>query len=140
MYLDNSVCVNKSVGVEMSPKRHEIAVDALRRLGQSVPPAATGIKFVNANALEADFSDATHLFLSSLCFPAAVVESLSIRLLTQAPELRAVAALSELDALEAAGWAKSSLDVQMSWGSAWVRVFKRPSGARGAGVGGDSNL
>lgn len=125
IYLDNAGLVQKSVGVELSAARHDIASDALRRLRQSMPRTSTGIEFIHANALEADLTDATHVYLSSLCFPESVVEAISMRLLTEAPQLRAVAALSDLESLDAAGWTRSTLQVQMSWGSGWVRMYQR---------------
>lgn len=126
IYLDNAGggCMTKSVGVELSAARHGIAADALRRLRRSVP-IASGIEFVHANALEADLREATHLYLSSLCFSESVLIAVCTRLLTEAPQLLAVAALSDLEPLSAAGWARTSLEVQMSWGSAWVRLYKR---------------
>ena len=55
--------------------------------------------FINCNALAANFSDATHLYISSLCFPDHVITSLA-SLLLDVPNLCVVAALSELHVLQ----------------------------------------
>lgn len=126
MFLDNPF-VRKAVGVELSAQRHAIAEGAVRRLAASLDEALN-IHYIHGNALKADLSDATHIFISSLCFPAAVVDGLSARIarsdpFNSAPNVRVVASLSALHVLEQAGWERRAREVQMSWGSATVYTY-----------------
>lgn len=87
------------------------------------------LQLVHSNLLEYDYSDATHVFASSIFFPADVLEEMSHQLhrnATQYGKLKVVAALSDLDVLEAGSpcmWEKQTQRLQMSWGGAYVRLY-----------------
>ena len=130
MFLDQpAVC--RAVGVELSAARHGAAAEAAAQLSSSLPEAAGRVSFVHGNALTADTSDATHIFVSSLCFPAHVTEGIAERVLRscssgESRHLRVVAALSVLEGLERAAWPRRVEHIQTSWGSARVFMYSRP--------------
>jgi hypothetical protein len=80
--------------------------------------------------LEADISNATHLYLSSLCFPDFVKTEISNRIVSlsyNSSKLPIVMALSDLFPVETSKlWTKEMLNVQMTWGPSRVRIY-RPS-------------
>lgn len=125
--LDNGNAMKKSVGVELSKGRHDTAMTALSRIKQQsdVPIDLSGIEFVHADALKYDFTDATHIFISSLCFPRSVLESLQ-DILVHIEGLTVVAALNRLDSLESStNWIRSDASVQMTWGPGSAKIYKR---------------
>jgi len=130
MFLDQPA-VSRAVGVELSAARHSAAASAASRLASSLPEAAGGIRFVHGNALTADTSDATHIFVASLCFPADVTAGIAGRIVRscsngEARHLRVVAALSVLEDVERAQWPRRVEQIQTSWGSARVFLYSRP--------------
>jgi len=87
------------------------------------------VEFVNSNILEYDYSDATHVFASSIFFPSHVSKEMSRRLHQNAIQhgtLKVVAALSDLELLEQGTpcfWEKRTQRLQMSWGGCFVRLY-----------------
>ena len=129
VFLDHCF-VRKAVGVELSAARHAAASDSLFQLSTSLGEGSDSIHFLNADALAADISDATHIFISSLCFPAALSDDLANRILHEvataaAPRIRVVAALTVLKRLELSGWERSDKEIQVSWGIARVYFYFR---------------
>jgi len=151
---------DRIVGIEMCDRRHAIATESWRAVRTSldanpVPeeeehgaphrsqPERPAVSFINGDILETDFSDATHLFLSSLCFPTEVTRRISEILLANVARddgtggggsggrLRVVAALSDLPLLEREGgvvsggrWIKTTREIQMTWGGSRVRTYR----------------
>ena len=126
MVLDNPVAISKSVGVELSKERHDVASSALSRMRSSEYKSdlLSKVELANADALEYDFSDATHIFISSLCFPRQVLEELQDIVLTL-DDVRVVAALNRLDKLESSGWEVKDVPVQMTWGSGSAKIYRK---------------
>ena len=166
---NDRVQLQKIVGVELSPARHEMAVDSWNKLqeiffpkdtknvpyredeGENLytkeraklltklhaisseqPPKSlitSKLEFVHSNLLEYDYSDATHVFASSIFFPVNVLEEMSHQLhrnASQFGKLKVVAALSDLEVLEQGApcmWEKHTQRLQMSWGGANVRLY-----------------
>lgn len=55
------------------------------------------VRFIHGDALDVDFSEVTHVFMSSLCFPEDVLKEIQSKLLRHAPKLQVVASLNRLD-------------------------------------------
>ena len=127
MVLDNPIAINKSVGVELSKERHDVASSVLSRLRSSEYKSdlLSKVELSNADALEYDFSDATHIYISSLCFPRQVLEELQNIILTL-DNVRVVAALNRLDKLESSSdWVVRTVHVQMTWGSGSAKIYRK---------------
>jgi hypothetical protein len=119
MVLDNPVAINKSVGVELSKERHDIAASALSRIRSSdySSELLSKVELANADALKYNFSDATHIFISSLCFPRQVLEGMQ-DIILDLGDIRVVAALNRLDKLELSSeWEVRDASLQMTWGA-----------------------
>jgi len=135
MILEN--VATTSVGIELSTLRHSLALQKWQALQQNslfhhggqVDP--NRIQFVNKNILEADFSKATHIFLSSLCFPEKTIDEIAeviARNRRQYKKLQTVIALSKLKSLEdennGAYWKRSFAFIQMTWGMNTAIVYE----------------
>lgn len=93
------------------------------------------LELIHGNLMDYDFSDATHIFASSIFFPPVVLETMCHKIneyAKQFQKLQVIAALSDLELLEendsSCGyclWEKHVQRLQMSWGGANVRVYKR---------------
>ncbi len=124
-FFDQPYRMQKSVGVELALDRHEIAIQALNCIHHdddyslSIP-----IQYFHGDILELDWSDASHVFVSSLCFPKHILESLQIKLV-QIQSLQVVAALNRLDRLCQEGWIESEAPIQMSWGPGIAKMYRR---------------
>jgi hypothetical protein len=111
-------CAILSTGIELSPSRHEAAILAkealeehlrkrqqepgqrrllhpyrLDRLLSQLPPFSSCIEFIHDDMLQSDLSSATHVYVSSLCFPLSLMHALELKLVTEAPCLQCVATL-----------------------------------------------
>jgi len=138
MYLDG--VVQKAVGVELSKERHLIATDDWSKLTSSLADAGgdnelfdvdpRAVLHIHGDATAVDLSDATHIFISSLCFPERVLGSLQDTILAVASldvsRILVVAAMSDLWELEREGWVRTVRYIQMTWGSGLVRIYTRP--------------
>jgi hypothetical protein len=145
MFLEKVVTASK--GIELSKPRHRIACkaweNAQKNMGLGYKDIsylshqedgerveAPRVKFLNQDVLDADFSDATHIFVSSLCFPAELTEDLSKIIIDnyhKYGKLQLVAALSDLPLMETAEnrkyWKKAFELIQMTWGLSTVRTY-----------------
>ena len=123
----------KVVGIELSQSRHEMAVQAWDSVLAAIQNHSSmnshkesTVEFRHQDLLDADFSDATHIYTCSLCFPAAVVTRLSQRILAIGASLQTVAALSDLWLVEETGnWNKNVHEIQTTWGRGRLRVYQR---------------
>jgi len=104
-----SVC--RSVGIELSPTRHEIAmrrmnklvvsgtVDRIRELAYKSWGWETGscsssvIDLIEGDLFELDITKATHMYLSSLCFSESMLERIVDKIETEGFSLQIVASL-----------------------------------------------
>ena len=131
MVLDNPAAINKSVGVELSKERHDVASSALSRIRVSdySSELLSKVELSNADALKSDFSDATHIYISSLCFPRSVLEALQDIIFTL-DGVRVVAALNRLDKLEVSSEWDEGQDVplQMTWGAGSAKIYRKRTG------------
>jgi hypothetical protein len=146
MYFDQSKRIRKAVGVELALDRHEIARQALADIHSMEQPLnkknecmpnsenlndedttlSLPIVVLHGDALQVDWSDATHVFMSSLCFPDHVLESLQ-RVALTLPNLQVVAALNRLDVVRRHNdsWEEQEVHIQMSWGPGVAKVYRR---------------
>lgn len=137
-FINMGISIQKIVGIEIMTIRHENAVRSWKRLladeevrtlpkDNQLPQDI--VEFRNENILESDLSDATHLFLSSLCFPLDVMEELQFNILSKSPKIQVVAALTSLPILQKEGGfsLKKELEVSMTWGYAIIRFYVPPS-------------
>lgn len=145
---------DRAVGVELDIARHfaakraweEAVASLLVAKAKHIPnynnntsTTAAAVAFRNEDLLETDLSDATHIFVSSLCFPpATLLEPLAARFAdlvvapssspsSSPPALQVVATLSDLPRLDRdvpQRWRKSEREIQVSWGRARVRVYR----------------
>ena len=116
-------CLASAVGVELSPTRHTAAERAWAALaaGSSTRCRAKGApEFRLESMLDADLSQATHIYVASLCMPDGVLDALWSRLQESAPKLQVLATLYPMR--KAAGrpleaWREPTRTVQvdMSW-------------------------
>ncbi|CAK9116465.1 unnamed protein product [Durusdinium trenchii] len=107
--------VHRALGVELSATRAKRALEAwealllsdeafeLRQMAlnlagdnDATPNPAEEVKLLHGDLLDADLSDVTHAYVSSLCFPESLIFDVSLKL-KQAPRLRAVASLQPLN-------------------------------------------
>jgi hypothetical protein len=127
MIFDNPATIHKSVGVELSKERHDVASSALSRIRSSEykTDLLRKVELANADALEYNFSDATHIFISSLCFPRQVLEELQDIILTL-DDVLVVAALNRLDRLESSSaWEVRDVPFQMTWGAGLGKIYRK---------------
>jgi hypothetical protein len=101
--------IQRSVGVELAPSRHESAVKAWEGLVQSGladelrsnhPDAATNdgdasLKLIAGDLFHADVSEATHIYVSSLCFTDDMMRRLEEKLTCSSLKVESVASLRE---------------------------------------------
>lgn len=142
VFLENVTTL--AVGVELSENRHLLAETKWESMSQSAQEeficrrlqrdqymGRPRVQFQNLDILDADFSDATHLYVSSLCFPPEVTEKVSQIIADnrqQYAKLRVVVALSKLPALEndenRPHWKKHLELIQMTWGYSTAKVYR----------------
>jgi len=103
--------IRKALGVELAPSRHATAVDAWNRIVQSRPKMSfrADIKFLNDDMFATDLSEATHVYVASLCFTDTMMDLLVDKLRT-ASNLICIATLKELP-----GWKHKIEYAEMSW-------------------------
>eukprot|EP00434_Breviolum_minutum_P008394 symbB.v1.2.007407.t2/scaffold452.1/size203995/20 len=105
--------VKRALGVELSTTRAKHAWEAweslllndeafeLRQMALSLagedeaPNPAEEVQLLKGDLLDVDISEATHVYVSSLCFPESLIFDVSMKL-KEAPQLRAVASLQPL--------------------------------------------
>ena len=157
------------IGIELSSTRHEQALSIWQRLlhdleeesssmnnfqGISHWPSGINqarksmhllkphqVQFQNQDMLHANITNATHVYLSSLCLPSIVLLDIQMILLDNFityGRLQAVVSLNDLQLFENVNttergkdyhnqskveWKKEIHFVQMSWGSAQIRIY-----------------
>ena len=112
-YLELQSRIKKSIGVEMVPSRHEIAIQtwqkilAIRNIDglpevehtmvgkKSDERDKCGVEFHEGDLFEIDVTEATHIFVSSLCFTYAMMIDLASKLQSEASQLKCVATLQK---------------------------------------------
>ena len=85
--------VSHVVGVEVNGCRARTAALSLRRWPRG------GLSFVHGDVRNVGFPDATHLYLTSQCWPTALLRAIFGRLARRAPQLRCIVDVGSLDAL-----------------------------------------
>ena len=138
-----------SIGVELSEARHALALEiwdsmqtnehfeskditfTINSIQDGTCVKLPRVQFQNKNVLDADFTNATHIFFSSLCFPEDVVEKTGeiIRENRQKyGKIEVVVALSNIRSLEGpenrVHWKKSFDTILMTWGYSTARIYK----------------
>jgi len=136
--------VGSAVGIELSPERAAIAREAWRaclssdaasrlraaaealeamwwrnwtKQGSVVAGAARpeqGVQLLEGDLFDLDVSQATHMYVASLCFDTAMLQRVAAKLSSEARSLEVIASLRRLpDGLP--GFVERSLQVQTSW-------------------------
>ncbi len=95
--------VERAVGIELSKFRHQAAVRSIERLIQELPvqdqtKINQRLHVQQSDLCEYDSSDATHVYISSLCFPTEMMHQLEVKL-TKHSQLRCVASLRKFPTL-----------------------------------------
>lgn len=87
------------------------------------------VRLLQGDLLSANVGEATHVYLSSLCFDDHMMEQIVQKLKTEASCLQSIASLRALPGSRVAGFRyKGSVDVEMSWTGApgtRVRIYER---------------
>jgi hypothetical protein len=108
--------LSKAFGIELSPSRHECALNAWGKVQREETvereQSKSVVKWMVGDLFQADLSEATHIYVSSLCFTSEMIRKLELKLLRGAPKLRCVASLTKFG--ENMGNPKVSY-IQMSW-------------------------
>lgn len=87
--------VKKSVGIELSGTRYELAVKALKATAENdLFDPNREAKFLNENIITADFSDATIVFTCSTCYSEELMEKIAEKLIKLKPGTK-IASLKE---------------------------------------------
>lgn len=87
--------IKKSVGIELSGTRYELAVKALKATAESnLFDPHREAKFLNENIITADFSDATIVFTCSTCYSEELMEKIAEKLMKLKPGTK-IASLKE---------------------------------------------
>lgn len=119
----------RAVGIELAPTRHAAAVRSWRsvvaespelwQLGRSpLLQEEGGPEFRLGSMLETDLGDATHVYVSSVCFGKELMEALWSRLATSAPALKTVATLKRFPAPAVEAKLSHTARVEMTWSRA----------------------
>ena len=109
--------IRQAVGIELSPSRYRTAVAAWNTILKHEPSLLNDgrrLSLVQGDLFQQDLSNATHIFVSSLCFTEEMMEKLAIKLKGNheyLPKLRCVATLKELPNFKYSRVEK----VEMSW-------------------------
>ena len=99
--------VSKSLGIELAPLRHQHALtawDQIKSKADSIRKdmscqnggiiySPSTVEFVHADFLEADLTEVTHMYISSLCFTEDMMYEIAAKLEHGAPNLQCVATL-----------------------------------------------
>jgi hypothetical protein len=107
--------LTSAIGVELSPTRHQTAMRAWNKVQQQLSNEHNSnfrsIEFVEGDIFLADISKATHIFVSSLCFTAEMIQRLESKIQEEATSLWCVASLAKLE-----NFGKPSIRyIEMSW-------------------------
>lgn len=99
------------------------------------------IELVHGDVLDVDLGLATHVFVSSLCFPDSTLEGVQTMIHDAAPNVKVVAALNRLDVLSSSpAWSDGrDVPIQMSWGPGLATVYFRHDDGDGNGSSDDDD-
>lgn len=108
--------VKKCYGIELFPGLHQAALQQQQRLRQLSPYAADAqnIYFFNANVLDADFSDATLIFINATAFIGETWDVLNQRLGAMTTAVTVITTSKKLS--HPLFSVINTVRVQMSWG------------------------
>ena len=99
--------LQRAVGVELVPARHDAAVrawnsikakasDARATLGKQYSHCKeANVKFIQGDLFEVSVTDATHIYIASLCFSNEMMQRLADKLAKESSELKCVATLKK---------------------------------------------
>merc|ERR1712039_390676 len=93
------------------------------------PLVAEGVRFINGDLFAVDISEATHIYVASLCFSDSMLLRLAAKLASEAKNVRYVASLRQFPG-GLAGFDKPRfLEAEMSWtaprgGGSSVHVYR----------------
>lgn len=117
-FLELNGKIERSIGVELAPSRHAAAVrartklmDELKSSDDTLVHLSPPYELYEEDLFSADVSNATHVYVSSLCFTHQMMERLETKLRTQAVKLEVVASLQMFPSATVSGTSY----VQMSW-------------------------
>ncbi len=108
--------VKKSCGIELFSELHQCALRQQQRLQQlpAYSAAVDNIHFINANFLQVDFSDATHIFINATAFIGETWGALNQRLDAMTTATTVITTTKKLSS--ASFFVIKTVMVQMSWG------------------------
>ncbi|KAK3287081.1 hypothetical protein CYMTET_5393 [Cymbomonas tetramitiformis] len=136
--LENAGLV-RSVGIELNQARHQRGVSALESLETSGEVAFLMSEFERqqtpelelkwGDLFESDLAGVTHVYIASLCFSSDILERLG-GFLDRQSTVQVVASIRRIPTLHKDGNTKSwsepePFPISMSWGGAWIHVYKR---------------
>ena len=111
--------LSRATGIELSPSRHRAALRAWNKVQkhdpsrhQSILTSSVEVEFIEGDLLQADISNVTHIFVSSLCFTNEMIGMLEVKLIKEAPKLECVASLKKFPNM---GYPNSVHYLEMSW-------------------------
>jgi Histone methylation protein DOT1 len=145
MFLEKVASV--SIGIELSKRRHDLAVKSWNAVQEALclfradvickilrddqVVEQERVQLWNRDIMDTDFSTATHIYISSLCFPkvlAGHASQLIMETYQKYRKLKVVASLSDLEPFETDEmrflWKKTHELLHMTWGFSTVRVYK----------------
>lgn len=117
--------LRRAVGIELSPARHAAAIRSWE--GLLLSGTANTVRAMGGDQLEAsvellqgdlfrlDVSEATHIYVASLCFSDEMIHVLADKLAAEASNLRCVATLQPFPPTDAFGSNPRMEFVEMSW-------------------------
>ena len=145
MFLEKVTSI--SIGVELSKTRHTLAVNTwnavqeasglfradlvCKILHDDQVVEQERVQLWNGDIMDTDLSDATHIYMSSLCFPKELADHAAHHIMEvyqRHRKLKVVVALSDLKPFETTEmrplWKKSYELIQTTWGFSTARVYK----------------
>jgi Histone methylation protein DOT1 len=145
MFLEKVASI--SIGVELSKRRHELAVKSWNSVQEASELSQEDlvckilqdnqvveqerVQLWNRDIMETDLSDATHIYISSLCFPKGLADraaQLIMDTYQRHRKIKVVVSLSDLKPFETDEmrpiWKKSIELIHMTWGFSTARVYK----------------
>lgn len=134
-------CVVQAIGIELAPCRSRCAIESWRNFQASgkveslragalemcrfrrrqrlrkleLASCMSPVELLEGDFLEADLTDVTHLYVSSLCLSGGTLRRLAERLTAHAPKLQAVATLRPFRGGLKGFYVAASVSAEMSW-------------------------
>lgn len=100
--------ISRSIGIELAPLRHQAAVKAwseLEPVAKKIraeipigggPISEADLELINGDFRESDLSEATHIYISSLCFTEDMMYQIAKKIEQDAPNVQCIATLCSL--------------------------------------------